>query len=133
MKKVLLSSLVLAVVASSISYADNASAAVCPTDLKYKTIGMRDMSFKYVQYKDYICAILEVELNKNKQWQERGSGWFAAGFGAKTMKDSNMFIFVPQKSQSQDVRYDVFANIGGAYGPYSTTKRTNRAFIIFIS
>lgn len=74
MKKVLLSSLVLAVVASSISYADNTSAAVCPTDLKYKTIGMRVMSFKYAQYKDHICAILEVELNKNKQWQERGSG-----------------------------------------------------------
>lgn len=49
-----------------------------------------------------------------------------------------MFIFVPQKSQSQDVRYDVFANIGGAYGPTKsldtkTTKRTNRAFILFIS
>ncbi|ALB01526.1 hypothetical protein ACH24_01940 [Francisella persica ATCC VR-331] len=116
MKKVLLGSLV-AVAASSISYADNTLAAVCPADLKYKTISMRDMSFKYAQYKDHICAILEVELNKNKQWQEQGSGWFAAGFGANTMKDSNMFIFVPQKSQSQYVHYDVFANIGGAYGP----------------
>lgn len=40
MKKVLLSSLVLAMAASSMSYADNASAAVCPTDLKYETIGI---------------------------------------------------------------------------------------------
>ncbi|MDE5002701.1 hypothetical protein NAI78_09740, partial [Francisella tularensis subsp. holarctica] len=81
------------------------------------TIGMRAMSFRYAQYKDHICAILEVYLNKNKQWREKGSGWFAACFGAKTMKVSNMFIFVPNKSQSQDIRYDIFANFGGAYGP----------------
>ncbi|MDE5023051.1 hypothetical protein NAI81_12525, partial [Francisella tularensis subsp. holarctica] len=76
-----------------------------------KNIGMRDMSFRYAQYKDHICSILEVDINKNKQWREKGSGWFAAGFGAKTMKWSNMFIFVQNKYQSHDIRYDIFANI----------------------
>ena len=28
-----------------------------------------------------------------------------------------MFIFVPQKSNSGNVKYDVFANVGGGYGP----------------
>ncbi|AEB27555.1 hypothetical protein B4919_07455 [Francisella tularensis subsp. novicida] len=116
--KFIIASLFLSAGVCSISYADTVdSTSICPTDLKYKTIGMRDMSFRYAQYKDHICAILEVDLNKNKQWREKGSGWFAAGFGAKTMKGSNMFIFVPNKSQSQDIRYDIFANIGGAYGP----------------
>ena len=117
MKKVLLSSLLLSLGICSVSYADDTKVSICPNDLKYQTINMRDMVFKYSQYKSHICAVLEVDLNKNTQWQEKGSGWFAAGFGAKSMKGSNMFIFVPQKSQSQDVHYDVFANIGGAYGP----------------
>ncbi|APC91260.1 hypothetical protein BBG19_0524 [Francisella sp. MA067296] len=47
MKKVLLSSLFLSLGVCSVSYADTAkNASICPIELKYKTIGMKDMSFK---------------------------------------------------------------------------------------
>ncbi|QEO56570.1 hypothetical protein [Francisella marina] len=116
MKKILLSSLFLSLSICSLSYADDSGTTVCPADLKYQTINMRDMTFEYSQYEDHICAVLSVDMSKNSDWQEGGSGWFAAGFGAETMKGSNMFIFVPEKLQ-QGVKYDVYANIGGVYGP----------------
>ncbi|MBK2258234.1 hypothetical protein [Francisella philomiragia] len=116
MKKVLLSSLFLSLSVCSLSYADDTDTSVCPADLKYQTINMRDMAFEYAQYEDHICAVLSVDISKNSNWQKDGSGWFAAGFGAETMKGSNMFIFVPEKLQ-EGIKYDVYANIGGAYGP----------------
>ncbi|MED7819751.1 MULTISPECIES: hypothetical protein [unclassified Francisella] len=119
MKKLVLTSMLLSASVSTIAYADTKSDKndICPSDLKYKNINMKDMSFKYAKYNDHICATLKVNLDKNKSWKEQGSGWFAAGFGAQTMKDSNMFIFVPQKTDNKKVKYDVFANVGGAYGP----------------
>ncbi|ASG68488.1 hypothetical protein fh0823_15140 [Francisella halioticida] len=117
MKKIILTSLFLSMSASTVVYADNVKNNTCPSNLKYKNINMEDMDFKYAKYDDHICAILKINLDKNKSWKEQGSGWFAAGFGAQTMKGSNMFIFVPQKSDNEKVKYDVFANIGGAYGP----------------
>lgn len=117
MKKVLLTSLFLSISVSTIAYADRPKSDACPSDLKYKNINMKDMNYKYAKYQDHICATLKVNLEKNKTWEEQGSGWFAAGFGAPTMKGANMFIFVPQKSNSKDVKYNVFANVGGGYGP----------------
>ncbi|MDE5016712.1 hypothetical protein NAI44_09730, partial [Francisella tularensis subsp. holarctica] len=59
--KYIIASLFLSAGVSSISYADTVdSTSIFPTDLKYKTIVMRDMSVRYAQYKDNICAILEV-------------------------------------------------------------------------
>ncbi|QLE79916.1 hypothetical protein FLM55_09300 [Francisella sp. Scap27] len=89
----------------------------CPQSQEAKTITMKDMSFSYFKYEDHICGTLAVDLSKNKDWSKAGSGWFAAGFGAKTMKGSNMFIFVPKNSDVKNTKYNVFANIGGAYGP----------------
>jgi hypothetical protein len=100
-----------------LAYADSNKNNICPSDLKYKSINMKDMNYKYAKYQDHICATLSVNLDKNKAWREQGSGWFAAGFGAPTMKGANMFIFVPQKSNTKDVKYNVFANVGGGYGP----------------
>ncbi|AIT10175.1 hypothetical protein LO80_09455 [Candidatus Francisella endociliophora] len=92
---------------------------ICPTGQQVKTIDMQDMTFLYFKYEDHICATLKVDLDKDKtkDWSKDGSGWFAAGFGAPTMKGSNMFIFVPTNTDTKDTQYDVFANIGGAYGP----------------
>ena len=80
---------------------------------------MRDMSFKYFKEGNHICAILKVNttVSANKDWKEKGSGWFAAGFGAKTMKGSNMFIFVPKNLDTEKTKYNIFANLGGSYGP----------------
>lgn len=93
--------------------------SVCPAGQQAKTIDMKDMSFSYFKYQDHICATLKVDLDKDKtkDWSKDGSGWFAAGFGAPTMKGSNMFIFVPTNNSTQNTQYDVFANVGGAYGP----------------
>lgn len=92
---------------------------ICPVGQQVKTIDMQDMSFSYFKYQDHICATLKVDLNKpkTKDWSKDGSGWFAAGFGAPTMKGSNMFIFVPTNSDTKDTQYSVNANVGGAYGP----------------
>ncbi|API86430.1 hypothetical protein [Francisella uliginis] len=117
MKKLILTSLFLSISISTLAYADSPKSNICPSDLKYKNINMKDMNFKYAKYNDYICATLKVNLDKNKAWKNQGSGWFAAGFGAPTMKGANMFIFVPQKSNGNDVKYNVFANVGGGYGP----------------
>lgn len=93
--------------------------SVCPTSEQSKTIDMQDMSFSYFKYQDHICVILKVNLDKpkTKDWAKDGSGWFAAGFGAPTMKGSNMFIFVPTNSDTKDTQYNIYANAGGAYGP----------------
>jgi hypothetical protein len=90
---------------------------VCPSTEKSKTIDMKDMEFTYFKYEDHICGTLEVKLDVNKDWSTKGSGWFAAGFGSKTMKGSNMFIFVPKTLDLKDTQYNVFSNIGGSVGP----------------
>ena len=90
---------------------------VCPGMNGAKTIDMKDMSFSYLKYQDHICATLEVKLDANNEWKTKGSGWFAAGFGAKTMKGSNMFIFVPKTLDPKEIQYSVFSNVGGGGGP----------------
>ena len=93
------------------------SKQICPNMQDAQTIDMKDMKFTYLKYQDHICATLEVKLDNNKDWATKGSGWFAAGFGAKTMKGSNMFIFVPKTLDTKDTQYNVFSNIGGGFGP----------------
>ena len=90
---------------------------VCPSMNGAKTIDMKDMSFSYLKHQNHICATLEVKLDENNKWKTKGSGWFAAGFGAKTMKGSNMFIFVPKTLDPKDTQYSVFSNVGGGGGP----------------
>ncbi len=82
-----------------------------------KTIDMKDMKFTYLKYQDHICATLEVKLNKNEDWTNKGNVWFAAGFGAKTMKGSKMVIFVPKNKDTKNTQYKAFGNVGGGFGP----------------
>ena len=89
----------------------------CPSMDGAKTIDMEDMKFSYLKYQDHICATLEVKLDDNPNWTTKGSGWFAAGFGAKTMKGSKMVIFVPKSKDTKDTQYTAFGNIGGGFGP----------------
>ena len=89
----------------------------CPTSQDIKTINMKDMTLSYFKYQDHICGTLKVDLSANETWSKEGSGWFAAGFGAPSMKGSNMFIFVPKNTDVKNTKYDIFANVGGGYGP----------------
>jgi hypothetical protein len=96
------------------------SKQICPAIDSFentKTIDMKDMMFTYFKYEGHICGTLEVKLDANKDWSTKGSGWFAAGFGTKTMKGSSMFIFVPKTLDPKDTTYSVFSNVGGGFGP----------------